>query len=215
MRLLLLAALLVPQSFDSRLAALAQDKDEGFVSLFNGKDLSGWKVSENPASARVEDGKLVTNGPRAHVFYVGDVKSHVFKNFEFKCDVLVKPGSNAGIYFHTEFQEKGWPDKGFECQVCSKDYKDPKKTGSLYGVKDLAESPVKDDEWFEYHILVKGRKVEIRLNGKSVNEWTQPDDYAAKGFKGRILGSGTFALQCHDPGSTVWFKNLRVKPLED
>ena len=194
---------------------VTQEKEEGFISLFNGKDLTGWKVSENPGSARVEDGKIVTNGPRGHVFYVGDVKGHVFKNFEFKAEVLIKPGSNAGIYFHTEYQEKGWPDKGFEAQICSNGYKDPKKTGSLYGIKDLAESPVKDDEWFEYHILVKGKKVEIRLNGKTVNEWTQPDDYTPKQFKGRILGSGTFALQCHDPNSTVWFRHLRVKPLDD
>jgi hypothetical protein len=205
----------VKQTLAVAVALLAAPQEEGFVSLFNGKDLSGWKVSENPASARVEDGKIVTNGPRAHVFYAGDVKNHVFKNFEFKADVLIKPGSNAGIYFHTEYQDKGWPEKGFEAQVCSNGYKDPRKTGSLYGIKDLAESPVKDDEWFEYHILVKGKKVEIRLNGKTVNEWTQPDDYAPKQFKGRVLGSGTFALQCHDPGSTVYFKNLRVKPLDD
>ena len=197
------------------LAVPLQEKEEGFVSLFNGKDLTGWKVADNPDSAKVEDGAIKTNGPRAHVFYVGDVNKGVFKNFEFKAQVLVKPGSNSGIYFHTEYQDKDWPKKGFECQVCSKDYSDPKKTGSLYAVKDLAESTVKDDEWFDYHILVTGKKVEIRLNGKSVNEWTQPDDYKPKGFPGRILDKGTFALQCHDPKSVVFFKNLRVKVLPD
>jgi hypothetical protein len=197
------------------LALLAvQDKtDDGFIRLFNGKDLTGWKVAENPDSAKVEDGAIKTNGPRAHVFYVGEVNKAVFKDFEFKAKVLIKPGSNAGIYFHTEYQEKDWPKKGFECQVCSNDYKDPKKTGSLYGVKDLAESPVKDDEWFDYHIIVKGKSVEILLNGKSVNQWTQPDDYKPKGFAGRVLDQGTFALQCHDPKSVVYFKDLRVKPL--
>jgi hypothetical protein len=192
----------------------ARDKtDDGFISLFNGKDLTGWKVAENPDSAKVEDGAIKTNGPRAHVFYVGEVNKAVFKDFEFKAKVLIKPGSNAGIYFHTEYQEKDWPKKGFECQVCSNDYKDPRKTGSLYGVKDLAESPVKDDEWFDYHIIVKGKSVEILLNGKSVNQWTQPEDYKPKGFAGRVLDQGTFALQCHDPKSVVYFKDLRVKPL--
>ena len=190
-------------------------QEDGFVSLFNGKDLTGWKINESPDSAKVEDGAIKTNGNRAHVFYVGDVNKGVFKNFEFKAQVLIKPGSNAGIYFHTEFQDKDWPKKGFEAQVCSNDYKDPKKTGSLYGVKDLAESPVKDDEWFEYHILVNGKKVEIRLNGKSVNEWTQPDGFQLKGSPGRVLDKGTFALQCHDPKSVVYFKNLRVKVLPD
>ena len=195
----------------------AQDtkKEEGFISLFNGKDLTDWKAGENTATWKVEDGHMACNGQRSHLFYVGDVKDHVFKNFEFKADVLCKPNSNSGIYIHTEYQEKNWPDKGFECQICADGFKDPRKTGSLYAVKDLDKSPVKDDEWFEYHILVKGKKVEIRLAGKTVNEWTQPDDYSAKQFKGRILDKGTFALQGHDPGSTVWFRNIRVKPLEE
>jgi hypothetical protein len=201
-------------------AAPVQDKDaEGFISLFNGKDLSGWKANENEKTFRVEDGKIISNGERSHLFYTGDVKAHDFKDFEFKCEVNIQPGSNpgsnAGIYFHTEFQDKDWPKKGFEAQVCSNDYKDPRKTGSLYAVKDLAESPVKDDEWFEYHILVNGKKVEIRLNGKSVNEWTQPDGFQNKGQPGRVLDKGTFALQCHDPKSVVYFKNLRVKVLPD
>ena len=194
----------------------SQDKKEdGFISIFNGKDLSEWKAGENTATWKVEDGHMACNGQRSHLFYVGDVKSHAFKNFEFKADVLCKPNSNSGIYIHTEYQEKNWPDKGFECQICADGFKDPRKTGSLYAVKDLDKSPVKDDEWFEYHILVKDKKVEIRLNGKSVNEWTQPEGWTSpKGFKSRVLDQGTIALQGHDPGSTVWYKNLRIKPLE-
>ena len=198
------------------LLALVQEKaEEGFISLFNGKDLTGWKANESPETFKVEDGKIIANGNRSHLFYVGDVKNHDFKNFELKAQVLCKPNSNSGIYIHTDYQEKSWPDKGFECQICAEGFKDPRKTGSLYAVKDLDKCPVKDDEWFEYHILVQGKKIEIRLNGKSVNEWTQPDDYTPKQFKGRIIDKGTFALQGHDPGSTVWFKNLRVKPLAD
>lgn len=198
------------------LALLALTQDDGFVSIFNGKDLTGWKVNEAPEGVKVEDGKLIVNGNRAHVFYAGEVAGANFKNFEFKAEVLIKPGSNSGIYFHTKFQDKDWPAAGFESQVCSQAYKDPRKTGSLYAVKDLAESPVKDDEWFEYHIKVVGKKVEISLNGKLVNEWTQADDYTPpKGMAGRKLGSGTFALQVHDKGSTVMYKNIRVKPLAD
>ena len=220
MKHLILAALLAAcpgfNSFDSRLAAPAQDQEEGFVSLFNGKDLTGWKANESPETFKVEDGKIVANGNRSHLFYVGDVKNHAFKNFELKAQVLCKANSNSGIYFHTEFQEKGWPDKGFECQVCANGYKDPRKTGSLYAVKDVAEAPAKDDEWFDYHIVVKGKSVTTKINGKAIVEWTQPDDWAPKGtYKGRILGSGTFALQGHDPGSRVEYKNIRVKPLED
>jgi hypothetical protein len=197
------------------LLALPQEKkEEGFISLWNGKDLTGWKAGESPDTFQVDDGKLVAHGKRSHLFYIGDVHNHVFKNFEFKADVLVKPQSNSGIYIHTEYQESNWPEKGFECQICSDTFKDPRKTGSIYGVKDLPQSPVKDDEWFEYHILVKDKRIEIRFNGKTVNEWTQPEDYKPVMFKGRIIGQGTIALQGHDAGSTVWFKNLRIKPID-
>jgi len=198
------------------LCAFSQAKEEGFTPLFNGKDLTGWKANESPETFKVEDGKIIANGNRSHLFYVGDVKNHVFKNFELKAQVLCKPNSNSGIYFHTEFQEKGWPAKGFECQVCANGFKDPRKTGSLYAVKDVAEAPAKDDEWFDYHIIVKGKSVTTKINDKVIVEWTQADDYVPKkGMEGRILGSGTFALQGHDPGSRVEYKNIRVKPLED
>jgi len=194
--------------------ALAVQAD-GWVSIFNGKDLTGWKVNEAPEGVKVVDGAIVLNGKRAHVFYAGDVKNADFKNFEFKADVLIKPNSNSGIYFHTKFQPDGWPAAGYEAQVCAQGYKDPRKTGSVYAVKDLAESPVKEDEWFEYHITVKDKKIEIRLNGKLVNEFTEPADWTPpKGMPGRKLASGTFALQVHDPGSTVMYKNIRVKPLD-
>lgn len=207
MKHLLMAALL--------LTFTQEKKEEGFISLFNGKDLTGWKANETPDSFKVEDGKIVNHGPRCHLFYVGEVKDHTFKNFELRAQVLCKPNSNSGIYFHTEFQEKGFPDKGFECQICTDGFKDPRKTGSLYAIKDIGESPAKDDEWFDYTIIVKGKSVTTMINGKVAVEWTQPDDYKPKGFKGRILGTGTFALQGHDPGSHVEFKNIRVKPLED
>jgi hypothetical protein len=197
------------------LCARQEKKEDGFIGLFNGKDLTGWKAGENTDTWKVEDGHMVTHGPRSHLFYVGEVNNHVFKNFELRADVLCKPVSNSGIYIHTEYQEKNWPDKGFECQICTDGFKDARKTGSIYGVKDLDKSPVKDDEWFEYHILVQGKKIEIRMNGKTVNEWTQPDDYQPKMFKGRIIGSGTIALQGHDAGSIVWFKNVRIKPMAD
>lgn len=210
----LLLGLGCSQSGGSPSPASVKGAEEGFVSIFNGKDLAGWKASESPGTFKVEDGKIVANGARSHLFYVGEVKNHAFRDFELKAEVLCKPNSNAGIYFHTEYQEKGWPEKGFEAQVCSAGYKDPRKTGSLYAVKDLAEPPVKDDEWFHYHIIVKGKAVTLKVNDKVTVEWTQPDDWAPKSFKGRVLSSGTFALQGHDPGSTVWFRNIRVKPLD-
>jgi len=83
----------------------------GWQSLFDGKTLNNWKVGNNAGTFKVEDGMIVVNGPVAHLFYDGDVNNHQFKNFEFKADVMTTPGSNSGIYFHTEYQQDGWPEK--------------------------------------------------------------------------------------------------------
>ncbi len=204
-----------PKSEEAHPAAPQEKVEEGFIPLFNGKDLSGWKANENDKTFRVEDGKIIANGPRCHLFYVGDVQNHNFKNFELRAQVYCKPVSNSGIYIHTEYQDKDWPNKGFECQVCTNGFKDPRKTGSLYAVKDIGEAPAPDETWFDYTIIVKGKTITTKINDKVAVEWTQPDDYTPKQFKGRIISSGTFALQGHDPGSRVEFKNIRVKPLED
>ena len=191
----------------------AQAQDAEFKPLFNGRDLSGWKVSENSESVVVEEGAIITHGKRAHAFYVGDDGKASFKNFHLKAKVKTAKGANSGIYFHTEFQEKGWPAKGYECQV-NNTQKDPKKTGGLYAVQDNFEAPVKDDVWFDYDITVEGKHVVVKINGKTISDYTEPDDVERKeSLKGRLIGSGTFALQAHDPGSKVWFKDIMVKTL--
>jgi hypothetical protein len=194
-------------------------ENDGFVSIFNGKDLSGWKSNdETPGSFVVENGEIhVVNG-RAHLFYVGESGAAKFKNFEFKAKVKHMPNSNSGIYIHTAYQAEGWPDKGFECQVNSTAHKDPKKTGGLYGVKDVMNTaPVADGEWFDYHILVDGKKITLKINGQVTTEWTQPEDWnpetALKNMPGRKLSpdGGTIALQGHDPKSVVHYKDLMLK----
>jgi hypothetical protein len=183
--------------------------DEGFVSLFDGKSLDGWKVNENPASVKVEDGCLVVHGERAHVFYDGAVANHDFKNFHFKAEVMTSPNANSGIYFHTKFQKDGWPGTGYEAQV-NNTQKDPKKTGGLYNVKDTFEAPVKDDVWFLYEIIVNGKNIVVKIDGKVITDYTEPADLKRPE---RQLSSGTFAIQCHDPGSKVKYKNIQVKVL--
>ena len=185
------------------------DKD-GFYSLFDGKTLDGWKVGQNASSFKVEDGMIVAHGPVAHLFYAGPVNNANFKNFHFKADVMTAPKANSGIYFHTEYQESGWPRKGYEVQV-NQTHSDPKKSSGLYGVKDVYEAPAKDNEWYTQEIIVQGKRIITKVNGKVIVDYTEPDD--VKGS--RRLSSGTFALQAHDPGSRVCFKNIKVKPLPD
>lgn len=190
---------------------------EGWISLFNGKDFSGWKVNENTATFTIQDGAIVAHGERSHCFYVGDVQNHSFKNFELKVDVMTKPNSNGGVYFHTEYQPDDWPAKGFEVQV-NNTHGDPIKSGSLYHVQDIGANAIKglvqDNEWFTMDILVQVPTVTIKLNDKQVVQWTEPDGWAGThDFVERRLGRGTIALQGHDPGSTVYYKNIRIKPL--
>jgi hypothetical protein len=156
----------------------------------------------------------VANGSRAHLFYVGDEKP--FKNFHFKCEVMTKPGSNGGIYFHTKYQETNWPAQGHECQVNNSYERDPQKTGGVYKVAKVLEAPAKDNEWFKYEIIVEGKHVVVKINDKVTADYTEDADALAKekGMEpGRRVGEGTFALQAHDPGSTVLYRNIKVKRL--
>ncbi len=188
--------------------SLAQDE---WVEMFNGKDLLGWHVNENQDSIYVEDGCLVTHGKRAHVFYVGKTGHAEFKNFHLKAKVKTLPKANSGIYFHTKFQHEGWPETGYEAQV-NNTQGDPKKTGGLYNVQDNFEAPVKDNEWFDYEVIVKGKNIVIKINGKTISDYTEPDDLDRPT---RQLSSGTIALQAHDPGSKVYYKDLKIKTISD
>src|SRR5918993_4975009 len=190
----------------------SQDK---WQSLFDGKTLSNWKVGENAETFKVENGMIVANGEVAHLFYNSDVNGHVFKNFEFKTEVMTTPGSNSGIYFHTAYQQGGWPAQGYEVQV-NNSHTDWRRTGSLYGIDDVKEVYVKDNEWYTEHIMVQGKRVVVKINDKTVVDYTEPADLKRNGGDSlRRISSGTFALQGHDPKSKVYYKNLRVKILPD
>ncbi len=190
--------------------ATAQEKDkDGFISLFDGKSLDGWKLNERPESVQVKDGMIVVHGKTAHLFYVGKVENHNFKNFHFKADVMTKPGANSGLYFHTKYQATGWPSIGYEVQV-NQTHGDPKKSSGLYGVKDVFKAPAKDNEWYTQEIIVKGKRIITKVNGKTLVDYTEPDNVEGT----RKLSSGTFAIQAHDPKSVVFFKNIKVKPLK-
>lgn len=196
-------------------AFVANNKADEWASLFDGKTLSNWKVGDNAATFKVENGMIVVNGETAHLFYNGEVHQHDFKNFEFKADVMTMPGSNSGIYFHTVYQQGGWPAKGYEVQV-NNSHTDWRRTGSLYGIQDVKEVFVKDNEWYTEYIKVQGKRVQIKINDKTVVDYTEPENVQrSAGDSSRKISDGTFALQGHDPKSKVYFKNLMVKILPD
>jgi hypothetical protein len=207
-------------------AAEPAGDEQGFVPLFDGKSLDGW-TPQDPALAdafKVEDGAILTHGKFTHLFYSGPVNGAKFKNFELRAEFKVGRTSNSGIFFHTENpgpaaaagkQKK--VEKGYECQICGDSYtKDPKKTGSLYDVEDVKQSAAKEDEWSTYVIRVEGKHITLQVNDKTTVDYTEPTPpNRKKGREGRVISSGTFALQAHDPVSKCWFRNIRVKVLPD
>jgi hypothetical protein len=191
-----------------------EDEKNKWVSLFDGQSLYGWKAGDNAATFSVKDGAIVVNGDVSHLFYDGPVENHFFKNFEFKADVITMPGANSGMYFHTAYQQSSWPVKGYEVQV-NNSHTDWRRTGSLYAIQDVKEVSVKDNEWFTQHIIVKGKKVIVKINDKTVVDYTEPENAERpQNMKERLLTGGTFALQGHDPQSKVLYKNIMVKVLK-
>ncbi|GIX49973.1 MAG: hypothetical protein KatS3mg132_167 [Limisphaera sp.] len=195
---------------------------EGWVDLFDGHSLRGWRASEHPATFRVEDGAIVAEGPRAHLFYVGrDGEGAEYRNFELEAELRAAPGANSGIYFHTAWQETGWPARGFEVQINNSarphnGYWELKKTGSLYGLRNVYKQLVPDDTWFRLRIVVEVPRVRVFVNDHWVVDYVEPEPPVAPGSRpGRRLGRGTFALQGHDPESRVEFRRIRVRRLPD
>jgi hypothetical protein len=186
---------------------------KGWVSLFDGETFNGWHVNEDhPSTFSIEDGTIKIAGERTHLFYDGAVGNHDFKNFELKIKAKTMPGSNSGIFIHTAYQATGWPSKGYEIQV-NQSHTDWRKTGSLYSVEDVKENFAKDNEWYEYHVIVNGKRIIIKIDGKVAVDYTEPDVLPEdRGTK--RLSSGTFALQGHDPKSIAYFKDIKVKVLK-
>jgi len=189
----------------------AEIDETGFRPLFDGSSLAGWRASENPASWRVADGEIVCHGPRSHLFYVGadPAAPESYKDFHFRAEVLTKPGANSGIFFHSRFQDDGWPAHGYEVQV-NNSQRDPVRTGSLYNTVKIFTPPARDDEWFTMDVVVKGRAVTVSVDGRVLYEFVEPE--GATGT--RRLSEGLLALQAHDPDSVVHYRNLRIKRLD-
>jgi len=197
---------------------------EEWQSLFNGKDLSGWRANVMPEAFTVVDGAIRAHAPKesAHLFYVGERKEgfESFKNFVLEAKVRSEPEANSGIFIHTDMSTRDKAlhlAKGYEIQLNSSG-KEKRKTGSLYAIVDLEKSPVDESQWFQVRITVVGQKITVHLNDALVVDYTEPADAAAKRppeRAGRLLakdGAG-IALQAHDPKSVVYFKDVRVKRL--
>ena len=197
------------------LTSQAMAADPSWQTLFDGNSLDGWDAADLDECFHVKDGAIVAGGgPLARLSYVGPVNQHDFKNFELKIEVVAKHGSNGGVFFHTGPQ-KEFLKKGYEAQVCNS-CGDTRKTGSLLVVEDHDTSPVNDNEWFEYHILVSGQRIILKVNGKTTVDYTEPPNpKRPETWEQRVLSNGLIAVQAHDASSTVMYRNIRIKVLPD
>jgi hypothetical protein len=176
----------------------AQDKkgDKGWVQLFNGKDLTGWKVHPgSPGQWEVKDGAIVGSGAKAsHLFSDRDD----YENFHFRIEAKVGDKGNSGQYFRAKFAS-GYPP-GYEAQINST-HTDSIRTGSLYPAfnnkltkeqKDkiiVKDQLVKPDEWFTQEVIADGNHIQIFVNGKKTVDFVDDKNTYSKGH---------FAIQGHD-----------------
>jgi len=201
------------------------------ITLFDGTSLDGWRSNEDtPNCFTLTNGLLrISDGP-AHLFYEGKAVPLPFHDFELVLEMKTEALANSGVYMHTAFQEKGWPEQGIEAQVSAAEG-DPRKTGTVTGVAAVwvpvikpgkedkipwmqilpngeaqarhPEAPHADNEWFTYTIRLRGNRIETRVDDKVVVRAVIQDESKLPG--------GTIALQAHDPKSTTWVKSVKIR----
>jgi hypothetical protein len=178
-----------------------KDDDQGWVQIFNGKDLEGWMTHpEDKAKWEVKDSILVGSGPAGHLFS----KRDDYENFIYRVEAKINDHGNSGQYFRTKYGPS-FP-KGYEAQINST-HRDPVKTGSLYGFgkeTTVTDMLVKPNEWFTQEVTAIGNHIVIKVNGKTTFDFVDEKNTHAKGH---------FALQQHDPGTVVMFRKIEVKEL--
>lgn len=196
---------------------------DGWQTLFNGKDLTGWRANFYPDSWSVVDGAIRAHATKAssHLFYVGDQPEGrfvSFTNFVLELSARSEPEANSGVFFHTDYKAPNAAHHlatGYEVQLNST-AKEKRKTGSLYAVVDLPTSPVDETQWFRVRITVQGKHIVVQLNERTVVDYTEPANVQRPPERaGRKLNpaGGAIALQGHDPESIFYFKDIRIKRL--
>jgi hypothetical protein len=182
---------------------IAEEKEAGFVPMFNGKDLTGWAyLGKGEGTIRVADGAIHYKGGNGWLCYT----AKEYPDFELRCEFrLIKPGGDGGIFFRATKDSAGgagWPSQRYELQV--KDYPEQARLWNMPYKLDkekVAKARKKLGEWETYRLVVQGIRVEVYLNGELV---TTSDG-------ARPLKAGYLGLQAE--GGEEAFRNLRIRPL--
>jgi hypothetical protein len=179
------------------LMAAPKHKADDWIPMFDGSTLDGWKANQNPQSWTVKNGAITGDGPASHLFWMKEK----CVNCEFKAEVKINHGGNSGMYFRTAFGP-GFP-KGYEAQV-DNTHPDPVRTGSLYNFVKVFAQLIPDDTWWTQRIVVDGNHIQIFVNDKMTVDFTDEMNTFTDGY---------LALQQHNAGSVVEFKNLMMRHL--
>ncbi len=184
--------------------------------LFNGQDMTDWR-HVGPGEFVIEDGSLKTVGGMGLLVYDGKpIGNSVLR-------IVYKPESgdaNAGVFIRApEKPLDPWyaVHKGYEVQI--QDSADEfHRTGSIYSLASAEEFPASGDGWNTLDIRLEGQTTTVSVNGKVVNTFQgdQPVPERTKFFepqRGPRPDVGYIGLQNHDKNSTIWFKEVSVRPL--
>jgi hypothetical protein len=190
-----------------------EEKEAGFVSLFNGKDLTGWIGDTNGYVA--DDGKIVCK--KGGNVYAKDEYSDFIFRFEFK----LTPGANNGLGIRTPLNVNA-AYQGMEIQILDdnadqyKNLKPYQYHGSIYGVVPVirgCQKPV--GQWNYQEVMAKGGRIRVRLNGglvvnKDISNITETMD--KRPHPGLHREKGYIGFLGH--GSQLEFRNIRIKELK-
>lgn len=196
---------------DAVALAAQQDDDrrraEGWVSLFNGKDLTGWKKRTDDRNWRVENGILIGSGGEHNTFLFSDRGD--WANFRLRVETRINLGGSGGVMGRAQL-ETG--HTGYLAKINVKDSPDPRKTGSLYvmdkdsytdGVQ-IDSSAIMPDEWFTLDLIVDGNRVVIKVNDKVTTDYRDEK---------RRFTSGNIALQVYNQGAQIEFRKIEIQSL--
>lgn len=176
--------------------------------LFDGTNTDKWQTKGNVTVDK--DGVWSFSGADAQAI----LKNGNYKDFELNLDLRTTPGGKGVIYIHTDPSLQ----KGYRVAI-NNDREDKvwwKMTGSLLSVRNLTKSFVKENEWFNMSIKVKGQEVDVLINGSPVVEYIQPaQPYRTEANKNALLSEGTFAIVSTGTGDgNIQIKNISVNVID-
>ena len=210
--MLSLAALLVLPAVSVRAADNAPKTDGKWVSLFDGKTLSGWTALDlrdtGKSKWEVKDGVIVGTGQPSMLYSPkGD-----YKNFRYKAEIKINDHGNSGMYVRSE--KVASFTKGYEIQINST-HGDPIKTGSIYTHVHIFKQLVKPDTWFTQEVELVNKD----YRGKVLPHFTVYVNgellYTFIDHSKEFMNAGHFAFQQHDPGSVIQIRKVEVQELPD